>query len=117
MILGIGFPASVQKFHEEAYLDAVCAGSNGIEAKSPPSAKLPLLNHRSVTTIESTRNRTASTARECKDARSINVLIGVIFYRLTKGVLKGGRVRNIIQLLFVHLVAFSEPRWLNISCH
>jgi len=75
MILGMGFPALFQKFQEERYLDAVCPGLNGIEATSPPSTKLPLLNHRSVTTIETRRSRTASNARKCIDARFKNELI------------------------------------------
>ena len=94
MTLGMGLPASFQKFQEERYLDAVRAGSSGIEATSPPSTKLPLLNQRRVTTIEITRSRTASTARECKEARFINDLIWAVFHQLTKEVLKDGRVRN-----------------------
>ena len=83
IVLGIGFPASIQKFQEERYLDAVRAGSKGIEATSPPRARFPLLNHRSVTMMETTRSKTPSIARGCRETRFIKDLILAFSHTLT----------------------------------
>jgi hypothetical protein len=84
----MGFPPSIQKFQAEKYLDDILNGSNGSAAKSPPIAKLPLLNQRTVTAIEIERSKRASKARECEDRRSINDLLGIVVHRLTKNLLK-----------------------------
>ena len=109
---GMGFPPSIQKFHAERYLDVDRAGSNGIDAKSPPNARFPLLNQRAVITIETPRRRIVSVSRECEEIPSFRDLMGATQNRLAQILIKLHMSRH-VQLLIVQIEACPDPTKLN----